>query len=147
MSSVGIVRSILASNSALIAVIPAARIAAGDLPLDTVLPAISVIQISGNQRLTMAMTEPKQINTDRVQVSVLYKGPDGTPSGGTGYPGVKAAMALVRAAMPNRNGIVGTLTGYWVDSILPDTVGPDLQDEAGQIFSQSIDFIVRWRIA
>lgn len=147
MSSVGIVRSILAANAPLTAAIPANRIAAGDLPLQTTLPAISVMQISGSQRLTMAMTEPKQINTDRVQVTIIYKGPDGTPAGGTGYPGVKAALALVRAALPNRNGVVGTLTGYWLDSILPDTVGPDLQDEAGQIFSQSIDFIVKWRIA
>lgn len=146
MSGVAILRTILAENSALIAVIPADNIAAEDLPIKTVLPAIGLKQISGVPRLTMAMIEPNQIQTDRVQVTVMMKGGSGAPQG-AGYPGVKAALALVRLALPNRNGTLAGLSGFWIDSILPDTVGPDFPDEATQIISQSQDYIVKWRTA
>lgn len=142
MSGVAIIRTLLVANAPLLAVIPSARIMAGDIPLATVLPAIGIMQISGVPRLTLAMTEANRMQTDRVQVSVLFKGPAGSPSG-TGYPGVKAALALVRAALPNQN---GTVAGFSLDSILPDTIGPDLQDEASQLFSQSQDWIVKWRV-
>jgi hypothetical protein len=143
MSGVSIIRTILVANAPVLAIVPAARIMAGDIPLNTVLPAISIMQISGIPRLTVAMTEPNRMQTDRIQVSAILKGPHGAPPG-LGYPGVKSLLALVRAALPNRN---GTVAGFSLDSILPDTIGPDLQDEASQIFSQSQDFIVKWRVA
>lgn len=143
MSGVAVIRSLLATNAAVIAVVPAARITAGDLPINTTMPAIAVTQISGMPRLTIAMIEPNRLNTDRVQVSVLFKGPSASPPG-TGYPGVKALLPLVLAACPNQN---GTINGIAVDSILPDIEGPDLQDDATGLFSQSRDFIVKWRSA
>ena len=89
------------------------------------------------------MTEGKRLHTDRVQVSVLFKGPEGAPAG-TGYPGVRALLALVLAACPNQR---ATVNGIAVDSILPDIEGPDLSDEATAIYSQSRDFLVRWTAA
>jgi hypothetical protein len=140
---VAVIRYLLANNAPVLAVVPATRITAGDLPINTTMPAIAVTQISGMPRLTIAMTEPNRINTDRVQVSALFKGPAGTPSG-AGYPGVAALMVLVLAACPNQN---GTINGVAVDSILPDIEGPDLQDDATNLFSRSRDFIVKWRSA
>lgn len=143
MSGVQVIRHLLANSAAVTAVVPATRITAGDLPINTTMPAIAITQISGMPRLTLAMTEPNRLNTDRVQVSVLFKGSAATPAG-TGYPGVKALLVLVIAACPNQN---GTINSVGVDSILPDIVGPDLQDDDSGLFSQSVDFIVKWRSA
>jgi len=114
---------------------------AGDLPINVTLPAIAITQISGSQRLTVAMNEAPKLHTDRVQVSVICKGPQ-TATPGTGYPGVNTILKLVLAACPNQNGTINT---FAVDSILPDIEGPDLQDDATSLFSRSRDFIVKWR--
>ena len=141
MSGVAVIRSLLASAGAITSVIPAARIMAGDLPLNTVLPAIAVMEIDSQPRLTVAMTEANRMHTERVQVSVIFKGPSGTPAG-TGYPGVKAMLALVLAACPHTH---GTVNGVNVVDIRPDGEGPDLQDVATSLYSGSRDFIVRWK--
>ena len=140
MSGVAIIWSLLKTNSAVLAIVPAARIMAGDLPLNTVLPAIAVTQISSVPRNDIRINESPKLHTDRVQVSVLFKGPQGTPAG-TGYPGVKALLKLVLAACPSQR---GTVNGVVVDSITPDILGPDLSDEEDALYSQSRDFIVRW---
>ena len=140
MSGVAVIRSLLAGSAAITAIVPATRIAAGDLPLNTVMPAIAVTQISSVLRLTLQMSETPKMHTDRVQVSVLFKGPEGSPAG-TGYPGVKALLKLVLAACPNQR---GTINGVDVDSILPDLEGPDLQDDETALYSGSRDFMVKW---
>ena len=141
MSGVAVIRSLIATNAAVLAVIPAARIVAGDLPLNTVMPAIAITEIDSQPRNTVAMNEPNRMHTERVQVSVLFKGPSGTPAG-TGYPGVKAMLALVLTACPHTH---GTINGFTVLDILPSGEGPDLQDVATSLYSGSRDFLVRWR--
>jgi hypothetical protein len=123
-----------------LAVVPAARIMAGDLPLNTVMPAIQVNQISSMPRNPVDMSGANVLHTDRVQVSVLFKGPQGSPAG-TGYPGVRSLLRLVLAACPHTRGAVN---GVNVDSILPDLEGPDLSNDATALYSGSRDFIVRW---
>ena len=140
MSGVAVIRYLLANAAAVTAVIPAAKIMAGDLPLNTVMPAIAVTQISGMPYNTIKVNDSPKMHTDRVQVSVLMKGPQGSPSG-SGYPGVKAMMPLVLAACPNQR---GTINNIVVDSIVPDILGPDLFDDATSLYSQSRDFIVKW---
>lgn len=140
MSGVAVIRYLLANNAPVLAVVPAVRIAAGDLPIETPLPAIIVKQISSVPRLTVAMTESKRMHTDRVQVSVLVKGPDGTPPG-LGYPGMRALLALVLTACPNQH---GTINGIDVDSVLPDIEGPDLPDPPTSLWTSSRDFFVKW---
>lgn len=135
------IRYLLANDFDVTAVIPATRIMAGDLPLNTVMPAIYVTSIDSQPRNTVAMTEPNRMHTERVQVSVLFKGPYGTPPG-TGYGGVKAMLALVIAACPHTH---GTVNGVNVVSIRPDTEGPDLHDAAEDLYSGSRDFIVQWK--
>lgn len=143
MSGVAVIRFLLANNAPVVAVVPAARIMAGELPINTTLPAISIMQVSGVPRLTHAMSETPRIHTDRVQVTVAFKSPSATPAG-QGYPGVKSLLKLVLAACPNQHGTVGTVTD--VDSILPDVEGPDLQDDETGLFTQSRDFIVKYRL-
>ena len=138
MSGVAVIRSLIAGNTAVLAVVPATRIVAGDLPLNTVLPAISIMQISSIPRNDIRVNETPKLHTDRVQVSVLFKG---TPAG-AGYPGVKAMMKLVLAACPSQYGTVNSVA---VMGIEPDAEGPDLYDDATALYSCSRDFFVRWR--
>ena len=140
MSGVVAIRYLLASNSAVLQIVPAARIMAGDLPLNTTLPAISITQISSVPRNTVKMNETKVQHTDRVQVSVLFKGPQGSPAG-AGYPGVRSLLKLVLAACPHTR---GTVNGISIDSIIPDSEGPDLSDDATALYSGSRDFFVKW---
>lgn len=143
MSGVAVIRYLLANAAAVTAVVPASKIMAGDLPLNTVMPAISVTQISSVPRNIVSMSPTRVQHTDRIQVSVLFKGPQGNPVG-TGYPGVRAMLRLVLAACPNTR---GTVNGIDVDSIIPDIEGPDLSDDATALYSASRDFIVRWNAA
>ena len=140
MSGVYVIRSLLATNAPVLAVVPANRIMTGDLPLNTPMPAIAITQISSVPRLTLRMSELPRMHTDRVQVSVLVKGPQGTPAG-LGYPGVRSLLKLVLAACPNQR---ATVNNILVDSILPDSEGPDLQDDETSLFSGSRDFFVKW---
>lgn len=140
MSGVAVIRYLLANNAALVAAVPAARIVAGDIPLSTAMPAISVTQISGMPRNDVEMRSAHVLHTDRVQVSVLVRGSQGTPPGG-GYPSVRSILRLVFAACPNTYGIVN---GVNVDSILPDIEGPDLSDEESALYQGSRDFFVKW---
>jgi len=129
MSGTAVVRSLLAANAALTAQVPAARIFVGDVPLNTTLPAISVKMVSGVQRNTVAMTETKSVS-ERIQVTLLTK----TATQGPIWP-------LIRAALPVSRGVVST---FDVDSILPDTAGPDMFDQISIIYQQSQDFMVRF---
>lgn len=123
---------LLKTNSAVLAVVPAMRIVCGDLPINTVLPAISVKQISSVPTNLINTNEANKQHADRVQVTALFKG---------SYPSLKAFMKLILAACPSQR---GSINGVTVDSIVPDMEGPDLYDQETDIYSQSRDFIVRW---
>lgn len=129
MSGASAVRYILANNSSLIALVPAAKIFVGVVPLNTVLPAIGVTRVDEVPTLTVAMTEPGRINGERVQVTVLSK---------TYQTSITAAML---AALPNQT---GTVNSTKIDSIVPLGGGPDLYDDAAGIYERSYDFRVRW---
>lgn len=142
MSGVAIIRALLIASPAVVSAVPAARIKAGPGVMNDVAPLILLEQISSVPRLTVAMIETNRLHTDRVQVSVLLKGPSGTPAG-NGYPGVKALLNLILAACPNTH---GTVAGFSCDSVLPDAeqIGAgDIEVDAA-LFSGSRDFIVKW---
>jgi hypothetical protein len=130
MSSVAIIRYILANDATLTATVPATKIMAGVLPLNTVLPAIGITQISGVQ--TNYVSAPGNMQRDRVQVTVEA----------TTYPQGKAIIDLIRDVFATYKR--GTVNGFACDSVVPDLVGPDLWDSQTGIYTQSIDFIVRW---
>lgn len=132
MSGVSVARYLLSQNQALIAVVPAAKIFVGVVPLSTVLPAIAVQEISGQQRLTVAMTEANRMRTDRVQVTVMS----------LTYALQKSIMNLVRTALANQHATINSIS---VLDILPDIRGPDLWESDTLIYLQTQDYIVRWR--
>lgn len=133
MSGVSALRYIAANNSALIAVVPAARIFLGAAPLNTALPAISFRSISGVPENTVAMTESGRLQTERVQATVLA----------ASYASLVTVVRLLRAALPNQSGTVNSVK---VDSIIPMGDGPDLFDDGAAIYEASRDLMVRWHL-
>lgn len=129
MSGVAIVRHLLANSSPLTSAVPATRIQAGVLPLGTPIPAISVTQIAGQQHNNLAMASAQYLVTQRIQVTVLA----------ATYPLVKAALALIRAALPLSR---GTINGFTCDAVLPDIEGPDLYDNELKVHVNSVDYMV-----
>ncbi len=130
MSGTAIIKSLLGANAALVAQVPATRIFVGDVPLNTILPAISVKRISGTSFLPMAMNLTTTFQTQRIQVTLLTK-----------TAAQDAIWALIRPALPNTRGTVST---FAVDSILPDIEGPDMFDQVAVIYQQSTDYMVKF---
>lgn len=140
MSGTLVIWSLIAHNAPVLAVVPIARIKEGDLPVNTTLPAIAITRIDRVPLNMIRTNETPKVQTERVQVSALVKGVEGTPAG-LGKKGVDALLALILAACPSQRGVIA---GVNVDSIVPDTVGPDLADPTTALYSGSVDFIVRW---
>ena len=130
MSGVSVVRYLLANDSTLTVTVPAARIKAGILPINTTLPAISITQISGN-RIDVIKHGSNEHITERVQVTVLA----------TTYPQQKEILELVKHALPATRGTVNSVV---VDSIEQDFTGPDLYNDDPVIYEQSVDYFVKY---
>ena len=136
-SGVAVIQYLLAHNNAVLDVVPAARIMAGDLPLKTAMPAIAVKQIDSVPFNTIRTNETPKLHTDRVQVTVYRKAePDDR-----GYPGLKSLLTLVLAACPSQR---GSVNGIAVESIVPGVEGPDLPIPEMSLFTRSRDFIVKF---
>lgn len=129
MPDVRVVKHLLAANSALTAVVPAARIAAGSLPQGTQMPAISVMHV-GSQSLS-EISKQSQDRTARVQVTIHAKN----------YPQQKQVLKLVCEAVPRTRGLIA---GVNVVSIRRVGDGPDFSDDAAGIFEQVQDFFVAY---
>jgi hypothetical protein len=140
MSGVAVIRYLLAHDQGVLAAVAEDHIFAGDAPINLQMPALSVKEISGVPMLTIGMTDPRFMQSERVQITALVKGTEGAPAG-AGYPAVKQLLALVMAACRNAR---GAINGVLVDSILPDLEGPDLSDETTALYTQSRDFIVKF---
>lgn len=135
MSGVAVIRAKLAAYAPLTGTVPATRIKAGDLPLGTQLPAISVVDVDLITRKTVPMVAAGALHSERVQVNVhVHKQDDG-------YPALRSLLALVLAACPDTK---GTVNGVACDSILPDTQGPSGEGIADYILQGSRDFIVKF---
>ena len=128
MSDVKAVRYLLANSATLIAQVPAARIIGGVLPQGMALPAISVMHVSTVRPSFVAASAGMSIA--RVQVTIFA----------ATYATQKSIMALVRAALPRSR---GSVNGVAVESIIPDTEGPDATDDAG-LYIGSIDYRVTY---
>lgn len=129
MSDVKVVRHLLATNAALIAVVPAARIIPGLIPQGTTLPAIAVSHVSGTWG--SEISAQSRDCTARVQVTVMA----------STYAQQKQVMALVRTAVPRTH---GTINGVSVGSITREPDGPDFRDDVAGIFLQAQDFMVKF---
>lgn len=137
MSAVAVIRYLLSHNTPLNAVVPAARIKAGDLPIGTTIPAISVKSVSSVRRNTVGMSETKTLVSERVQVTLTVN-----LAADQHYPLLTQGLRLIRQACPNQR---GTFEGVDVDSVLPESEGPDLEGPTPESIQRSQDFMVRWR--
>ncbi|MFT0532268.1 DUF3168 domain-containing protein [Castellaniella hirudinis] len=131
MSAVPVIRSLLAGNAILTTAVPAARVFIGAVPLEVALPAIGITTVSGIPQNTLGMHEPQRLVRERIQVTVYA----------ATYPSLDAVMDLVHRALPNTRGLIADLN---VQSIVPSTVGPDLEIPKPQIFIRSRDYHVTY---
>lgn len=135
MSGAAIINYLLSNAAGMTALVPAANILTGMLPLPEQVPCICVQQIDGQQYNSLTMTETPKLVMQRVQVSVFARDTGGV----SGYGKVKSIMAQVLAACPQTK---GTVTGYVVDSLITDAEGQDFYDNETLIYSQTQDFLV-----
>lgn len=131
MSGTAIVWYKLKTDSELTALIPAASIFSGHVPINAPLPAIGITSVSTNHIVPLDGTASNRLVTERVQVTVYAKT----------YPLLKSYMSAIRSALPISRGIIN---GFVCDSILPSGEGPDIYDDRGIIYEQSLDFMVRY---
>ncbi len=131
MSGVAVIRYKLANDASLAAVVAAAKIVAGIVPINTELPAISVAQISGVEMPLIKRETTGQLMSERVQITVH----------GQTYAQKKQIIGLSRSALPSTR---GTVNGFTVDSITPDIEGPDMEIVDPEMHDQSVDYIVKY---
>jgi hypothetical protein len=129
MSDVKAIRYLLSTSAALVAVVPATRIQAGDLPQGVALPAIGITHVSGIWR--QEISKQSKSCLARVQVTVLA----------ASYAQQKQIIELVRDAVPRTHGVVN---GVQIDSILRQPDGPDMSDPALGLYIQTQDYMVNF---
>lgn len=127
--SVKVIRALLLGAETVTARV-ADRIAAGDVDADRGLPAIGLAEVSMMPIGAFDAQSEYSIVTSRVQVTVV----------GKTYPDAIALIDLARRAC---NFERGQIAGVDVISVLRDTVGPDMEDVAGNSI-KTIDFKVTY---
>jgi len=127
--SVKVIRALLLGAEAVTARV-ADRIAAGDVAVDKGLPAIGITEVVAVPVGAFDAQAEYSIVTSRVQVTVV----------GKPYPDVAAIIDLARRAC---NFERGRIAGVDVISVLRDTIGPDMEDVAGNSI-KTIDFKVTY---
>lgn len=130
MSGVAIIRARLVANAALIAVVPATNIRAGEVPLRSSLPWISIEQTGLEEHKNIEMTGAL-MQMERVEVNILS----------ATFPVQKIIERLVEAACQTFRGTVGAFS---VDSILPDGKTADGNIPGVDCFVKEINYMVRF---
>jgi hypothetical protein len=129
--SVKVIRSLLASSGPLTSLVPAAHIMAGTVPEATQLPAIGITEVSLVPVSAIDAQAEFSLVASRIQVTIMTKD----------YPSSRTILDEVRRAC---NFARGEIAGVDVASIVRDTVGPDLSDDAAEVHFKSIDFKVTY---
>jgi hypothetical protein len=127
--SVKVIRALLLGAEAVTARV-ADRVAAGDVAVDEGLPAIGLTEVVAVPIGAFDAQAEFSIVTSRVQVTIV----------GKAYPDVIAITNLARRSC---NFERGQIAGVDVISVLRDTVGPDMEDVAGNSI-KTIDFKVTY---
>lgn len=130
MNGTAAVRSLLVADATLLALVPADRIMAGNLPVNTTLPAISVFDVSSvDEQFT---DEPgKRFTTDRIQITVLA----------ATYPSLVEVLAAAKSACDAKFPTVSGLSNVVVRT---DGQGPYFTDEASSIHMRTQDYRVSY---
>ena len=125
---VAAIRQLLAAAGAVTTLVPAARIAAGPLPLGIVLPAIAISSISS---VDLNIPNPGQYRRvqERVQVTIMA----------ADYPKQKAIQRAARRACADTRPTVPGLLNVTVHT---EAAGPDFMNDEASIRMGSQDFIV-----
>lgn len=129
MSGVAILRALLAAHAPVLAMVPAARVAAGLLPQGATLPALSVHEVGNNEERTVSRNMPNKMVRERVQVTALTKD-------------WALMKRLLKAADLGPGVKTGFVLGFKVCSILPEGTGPEIPPADDGIYEQSRDFVV-----
>lgn len=130
MNGVAAVYKLLVNDAALTAIVPAARIQAGALPLETALPAITISDVSGVD-LQFADEPGDRFVTDRVQVTVLA----------SDYPALASTLLAAKDACDAKS---PTVTGLSNVVVRTDGQGPYFTNEAASIHMKSQDLRVSY---
>jgi hypothetical protein len=131
LSAEKVIFRLLSTNAPLNAVVPATRIFAGFIDLESVLPAIAYNHVSTFENTTIDANSLYALVTTRIQVTIAAKD----------YPTVKSVLELVRKACNYQR---GTINGVIVSSIVREQAGADFRDDEAGIFYQTIDFKVTY---
>jgi DNA-directed RNA polymerase alpha subunit len=131
VSGTAIAHYLLRSDAGLTAVVPAARIKNGIVPVGATLPAISISKVSAVQRNTLAMNEISYLVTERVQITVESQ-LNITPVD---------ILALIRAALPHTT---SNVNGFACVAIVPEGEGPRLEDLTNLTVSESVDYKISY---
>jgi hypothetical protein len=129
--SVKVIRALLVASTTLSALVPASRIMAGTVPDDTSLPAIGITEVSLVPVSAIDAQAEYSLVASRVQVTIMAKD----------YPSTRTILDEVRRACNFARGVIADVD---VASIVRDTVGPDLSDDAVGVYFKSIDFKVTY---
>lgn len=127
---VAAVRQLLVAHAPLLALVPAARIQAGVLPIGTALPAISITSVSKNDRNLPNPGAYRHVS-ERVQVTGMA----------ATYPSQKQILALIRKAAADKLPTVVGLIGVTVHT---EVAGPDFMDDAASIYIGTQDLRVTY---
>lgn len=128
MSDVAVIRYLATANSALVAVVPVARIVCGPLPQGTLLPAIGIASISSPSWKPIRRGDTL---TQRARVQLTVHAAN--------YPQQKQILKLIKDALPRAH---GNIAGVEVASLTHDSDGPDFGDMDAGIYQQSVDYIL-----
>jgi hypothetical protein len=136
-AGVAVIRYLLANNAPVLAVVPATRIISGELPINTVMPAIGIEHVDSVPINDIRINETPKVWITRVSVRAYRKDePDDR-----GYPGLKTLLDLVRTACASQRATINSVNVHY---IAPDIEGPDMPLPDVGIFTRTQDFLVRW---
>lgn len=131
MDGVAAVRTVLVADTAMIALVPVARIFAGPAPLGTALPFVMLESISKQDR-NLPSPGATRFVTERVQATVVA----------ANYPSQKTVLRAVRhAAADQINPAVPGISGVTIHT---DSAGPDFYDADYSGWRGSQDFRVKY---
>lgn len=131
MNGVAALRSVLTADAAMLLLVPSERIVAGDLTMDTALPAVTVQSISA---VDMNIPSPaaERFVRERVQATVHA----------TSYEQQKEVLAAVKkAAADVLYPVVEGITGVTIHT---DGQGPDFFSEDASVYLGSMDFMIKY---
>lgn len=134
MDGVAAVRSVLAADAGMAALVPAAQIFSGPAPLGTPLPFVMLESVSKQDR-NLPSPGVTRFVTERVQATVVAGN----------YPSQKAILRAVRHAAADK--IDPAVTGLSGVTIHTDSGGPDFYDADYSGWRGSQDFRVKYQEA